>query len=186
MFYKATRPDGTDFYTGTIDYAAALETGKRVRPREWTRQQVTISGERFGEWTTCSPGVLHASDAPAETLIGGGWPCRLFVVEGNPVIEANGHKYGFRQLHVTAELPAWQALGPNGQQVVALIERARILTATELDGLAAARVAAWAAAWAAVFGDVIGQYGFTQDHYDLLTGPWREAIGEPLTAKAGV
>lgn len=23
VFYKATRPDGTDFYTGLVDYAAA-------------------------------------------------------------------------------------------------------------------------------------------------------------------
>jgi hypothetical protein len=24
---------------------------------------------------------------------------------------------------------------------------------------------------------VIGQHGFTQEHYDLLTGPWRKVIG---------
>ena len=27
-FYKATRPDGTDFYTGTVDYGAALASGE--------------------------------------------------------------------------------------------------------------------------------------------------------------
>lgn len=30
-YYKATRPDGTDFRTGTIDYAAALRTGEIIR-----------------------------------------------------------------------------------------------------------------------------------------------------------
>ena len=64
---------------------------------------------------------------------------------------------------------------------------------------AAARVAAWDAAWAAagaaagalVVRDLIGQHGFTQEHYDLLTGPWRTVIGPvhpddaPLEAHRG-
>jgi hypothetical protein len=25
--------------------------------------------------------------------------------------------------------------------------------------------------------DLIGQHGFTQEHYDALTGPWRKTIG---------
>ena len=29
-YYKATRPDGTDFQTGSIDYAAALATGETI------------------------------------------------------------------------------------------------------------------------------------------------------------
>ena len=32
-------------------------------------------------------------------------------------------------------------------------------------------------ACALVVRDLIGQYGFTQDHYDLLTGAWRTVIG---------
>jgi len=46
---------------------------------------------------------------------------------------------------------------------------------------AAARDDAWAAARAAVWAlaarDLIGQHGFTQAHYDTLTGPWRTVIG---------
>jgi hypothetical protein len=41
----------------------------------------------------------------------------------------------------------------------------------------AAGYAAAAAAWALVVRDLIGQYGFTQQHYDTLTGPWRTTIG---------
>ncbi len=49
----------------------------------------------------------------------------------------------------------------------------------------AARAAAWDAAWdaagaaarALVVRDLIGQHGFTQDHYDILARPWRAAIG---------
>jgi hypothetical protein len=41
----------------------------------------------------------------------------------------------------------------------------------------AAGYASWDAAWALAVRDLIGQHGFTQDHYDLLTGPWRSVIG---------
>ena len=34
-----------------------------------------------------------------------------------------------------------------------------------------------AAARALVIRHVIGQHGFTQEHYDLLTGPWRKVVG---------
>ena len=47
--------------------------------------------------------------------------------------------------------------------------------------VAVARGVAWDAAWAAaaalVVRDLIGQHGFTQEHYDTLTGPWRTVIG---------
>jgi hypothetical protein len=71
----------------------------------------------------------------------------------------------------------------------------------------AARAAVWYAAWDAVWcaagyassdaawalaaRDLIGQHGFTQDHYDLLTGPWRSVIGPvhpddaPMEARRG-
>ena len=45
----------------------------------------------------------------------------------------------------------------------------------------AARDAAWGAArdaaWGAVTRDLIGQHGYTPEHYDTLTRPWREAVG---------
>lgn len=40
----------------------------------------------------------------------------------------------------------------------------------------AARYAVWDAAHALVVRDLIGNYGFTQQHYDMLTGPWRQVI----------
>jgi hypothetical protein len=41
----------------------------------------------------------------------------------------------------------------------------------------AARDAARYAAWALTVRDLIGTHGFTQDHYNLLTGPWATTIG---------
>jgi hypothetical protein len=41
----------------------------------------------------------------------------------------------------------------------------------------AAGDAAWAAARALVVRDLIGQHGFTQAHYDLMTVPWAKVVG---------
>ncbi|KKL46698.1 hypothetical protein LCGC14_2342910, partial [marine sediment metagenome] len=75
--------------------------------------------------------------------------------------------------------------------------RAAAWDAARAAALGAAWDAAWEAAWGAaryaVWGtaqdaarnaaqeaaivDLIGQYGYTQTHHDLLTGPWKEVIG---------
>ena len=39
------------------------------------------------------------------------------------------------------------------------------------------RAANIAAAGVLAVRDLIGRHGFTQEHYDLLTGPWRTVIG---------
>ena len=71
--------------------------------------------------------------------------------------------------------------GPQWEAIVALVRRAAVLTADEANQLEAARAAAGAAAWAAagalVVRDLIGKYGFTQVHYDTLTGPWVSIFG---------
>ena len=200
-FWKATRPDGTDFYTGTIDYAAACESG----------QPVTIP--EVDNPSCCTGTVLHASTVPTETLIGGSWPCRLFEVTGTPVAEER-HKRGFFSLTVVREVDAHLALGPQGEHVAALIERAGSLSRQESSALAAAwdaaldaargaagdaawdaagdaawnaargaaRGAALDAAWEATGAlaarDLIGQHGFTQAAYRTLVGPWEQAIGK--------
>jgi hypothetical protein len=97
---------------------------------------------------------------------------------------------------LTADEAALLAAAWHGTQYDA---RAAALDATQDDARDAA-LAAWGAAWAAaldaaqdttwaawnaageaaralVARDLIGQNGFTQDHYDTLTGPWHSAIG---------
>jgi hypothetical protein len=131
-FYKATEPDGTSFYDGKT---------------KWQVGRVVRHPNPHLELGLCSIGVLHYSDAPGETLLGGSWPCRLFEVEPRgPMIGPKNHKYGTAALKVVRELPAWQALGLNGEEVAALIERAGRLTPEECERLSAARDAARSAA----------------------------------------
>lgn len=205
VFYKATRPDGTDFYTGTVDYGAALASGEPL-------PELPGGGEFPGE------GWYHLATVPTECA-GMSWPCRLFEVEpvGSVYTDTvHPHKIGTTSVRVLREVDAHLALGPQGEQVAALIERCRTLTGDNLDRLYAAwvaaqdtariavRVAAWEAAWdaaratnaaldtaryaawvaawdaaiALIVRDLIGQYpGWDQAAYDLLTGPWRDVIG---------
>ena len=134
-YYKATRPNGTSFYDSTTKW----QVGHIVRH---PNPDISLG--------LCSAGVLHISDAPGETLVGGSWPCRLFEVEprSQPLLDggSNGHKYGCTAVKVVRELPAWQVLGPNGEAVAALIERCKTLTYGEAEQLGAARGAAWYAA----------------------------------------
>jgi hypothetical protein len=154
VYFKATRLDGTDFYSGTVQYAV----GKRVRPRDTASKAPWFWPK--GSRMLCGPGYLHAADVPAETLIGGEWPCRLFEVTGKPDVGFDIdylHKGGFKQLTVVRELDSHLALGPNGREVAVLIDRARRLTPEEAEALDAvwdaarhvARYAAWDAAWSA-------------------------------------
>jgi len=181
-FYKATRPDGTSFYDGVTKW----QVGRIVRHPNPN----LASG-------LCSAGVLHFSDAPGETLVGGSWPCRLFEVEPRgEMIGPDEHKYGTTALKVVAELSSYQALGPNGEEVAALIKRCKTLTPDEIKRLVAAwvaardaawvaaedaaRDAAWVAAWVAardaaraaalalIVRDLI-----TAEQFELLYGSWR-------------
>lgn len=202
IYYKATRPDGTDFHTGTIDYAAALGGDPVTLP--------VVPRPRC-----CTSDVLHASTVPTETLIGGSWPCRLFEVTGTPVAEED-HKRGFFALTVVREIDAHQVLGPNGEHVAALIARAGKLTVGETEKLAIARdaaqeaardaardaaqeavrgvaldsawYAAWDAAWYAAWDAAGSAAGYTAlalvardlistEHYTTLTKAWAQVIG---------
>ena len=185
-YYKATKVDGTSFYDSTTT---------------WKVGRITRHPNPDTSAGLCSSGVLHISDEPAETLIGGSWPCRLFEVEPrSPLIGGDGHKYGCTQVKVVKELPAWQALGPNGEAVAAYIERCKTITADEAERLyaawyaareaawyaareaaryavwEAARYAVWDAVWAAAIALMVRDL-ITTEQFDLLYGPWASVFG---------
>ena len=177
MYYKATRPDATSFHDGETKW----QVGRIVRH---SAPDLSLG--------ICSAGVLHISDAPGETLVGGSWPCRLFEVEPRgDMIGPEDHKYGCTVVKVVRELPAWQALGPNGEEVAALIERCRTLTNDEIKRLGAARDAARHAAWYAArdarkdaardaawyAASALMVKGFiTTEQFEALYGLWRSVM----------
>lgn len=204
-YFKATRPDGTDCYTGTVDYGAALKSGAVLEhPAKFCRNNPAT--------------YFSVSIAPTDCT-GMRWPCRLFRVEPvgrawrNDVLPS---KRCCSRLRVVEELPAHLALGPQGQEVAALIERAGRLTedevkrraaawaaatdpagaaawaaagaAAETAARAAAGAAAWdaagaavqtaagAAAWAAVA--LLTRDLITTKHFNVLYGPWASVMEE--------
>jgi len=165
-YYKATKLDGTSFYDSTTT---------------WKVGRITRHPNPDTSKGLCSSGVLHISDALAETLTGGSWPCRLFEVEPrSALISGDGHKHGCAKVKVVKELPAWMALGPNGEAIVAHIERCRTITADQAQRLSTARDAARStardAAWYATLALVVRDL-ISPEQFDLLYGPWASVFG---------
>jgi hypothetical protein len=138
-YYKATTSAGTDFRTGTINYGNALMDRSTILHPSST-EMIADDASTY----------LSVSVEPAETLIGGAWPCRLFIVKpAGEVLDnlsASKYKRACLSLRVVEELPAHLALGPNGARVAALIERGKSITYAETRRWDAARGAAWGAA----------------------------------------
>ena len=156
-YYKAVRPDGTDFYSGKVAWDRVGEIVEHPNPGKHNAR-----------------GYFSVSVSPTDCA-GMKWPCRLFVVEpveGTPVWKPDPSLPSKRASHawrVVRELPAHKALGPNGAEVAAFLELLPTLTSTQLEatGDAAAcdtprfpariaacdttrvpaRIAAWDATW---------------------------------------
>lgn len=153
IYFKAVHPDGGSFYDRSF----------RWLPKGWR------SGDPIPEgWTVEHPNwaptggaanYLSVSVSPADCT-GMGWPCVLLEVE--PVGEVTTprsnvlrNKRAGAAFRVVRELPATNALGPQGTHVAALIERSSRLTAADIQRLAptwdtvytawSARCAAWVA-----------------------------------------
>ena len=187
-YWKAVRPDGTDFWTGTV----------RWLPRTPLKRARTVRHQS----STCAVKGDHSTSLAVSTdptnLPGALWPMRLCRVEQvEDIIITDAYKRQSVAWRVVEEVDPAIRFGPQGQHVGALIARAGVITAGEAEMLVAAwvaardaardaaRVAAWVAARVAasdaalalVVRDLIGQHGLTQAHYDTITLPWRTVIG---------
>ena len=170
-YYKAVREDGTDFYTGTVQWAP-VQGGIPA-------EGLVVTHPTSTEWGNYHSTHLCASTSPTDCA-GFTWPCRLLEVE--PVSEVHEHKgckVSALSWRVVRELPAMQALGPQGAAVAALIDGLRRLDAEALARLAdawdAARDAAWDAARDATVALVIWDL-IAPAHRDALTAPIRTAL----------
>ena len=131
-YYKALRPDGTDFATG------------KTRPvlGEWMPR---IKGRLI----MCERGY-HVSAAVGETLCGGSWPCLLARVEiPDGSWKQSEHKLLVPAYRVIEWLPPHLALGPNGEEVAAMIEHVTLVTPTAWAAAPTARPTPWGASPAA-------------------------------------
>ena len=196
-YYKAVQPDGTDFFTGAVQWAPPEGYGG-----EWIVRHPTAT-----EIGTDAGSHLSVSATPTDCL-GMEWPCRLFEVEAVGETQPDSsyeNKVKGVAFRVVRELDAHRVFGPQGEYVAALIERVGRLTDAETDQLAAAAGAAdwgaavdaaWAAAriaardaardaagdaagdaaWDAAWGLLVRDLIATED-YDTLTRAWREVIG---------
>ena len=70
-YWKSVRPDGTDFRTGTVQWATPGRG--RTRPRTVKHPTATQIGSAASEY-------LSASTVPTDCT-GMEWPCRLLTVE---------------------------------------------------------------------------------------------------------
>ena len=202
-YYKATRPDGTDWFIGKFRW---LPKDGIIPEGGWLVEHPDPGPVGGGN----AVGYLSVATVPTDCT-GMAWPTRLLRVEPvgevwTPHPKGLPHKRAAHAWRVVEERPAHEALGPQGPEVVALIETARGLTPDQLDAIdtartaarGAARGAAWDAArdaaWDAVMDAtwdatmdavldavlaVLVRDLITPEHYDILTEPWRTVLGDP-------
>ena len=196
-YWKAVREDGTDFYSGTVRWAP--EQG------DIPAEGIAVAHPTSTAWGEDHSTHLCASTSPTDCT-GFKWPCRLLEME--PVAEVHEHagsKVSALSWRVVRELPAMQALGPQGAAVAALIDGLRRLDAEALARLAdawgavrdaadaavrgAVRGAAWdavrGAAWDAVRGAVrdaadAADAAVALVVWDLITSEHRDTLTAPI------
>ena len=204
-YYKAVRPDGMDFFSGKVRWLPPV--GEPLPEGGLIVRHPTATTPSFGNDAAY---YLSVSTEPADCT-SMQWPCRLALVEAadaavwTPNATALPDKRAAVIWLVTAEVDAWQALGPQGREVAAIIDRVRMLTTDELRQLGAARDAArsaawvaardaawvaarnaaWGAAWDAAWGAThdatlatLVRDLITPKQHDLLMAPWRTVIGD--------
>ncbi len=148
--FKAVRPDGTDFHTGTVHWLPA--DGAPIPEGGWL-----VEHPHPGDVGIWDAGFYLSVSTVETDCKGFQWPARLLSVEPvgdvwTPHPDKFPRKRAAHAWRVIEELPAWQLFGPQGRQVAALIDRAEHLTVGEIEDLATAWCAAQDASYGAVYG----------------------------------
>ena len=110
VYYKVTRPDGTDFFTGAVRYAWAMENKKIVRHLK-------------PELDSASPAHYLSISTDVTRCCTPHWPLRLFQVA--PVGPTRKDDYYLSKvrceaLYVIKEMPSYDVLGVHGLSVLAV------------------------------------------------------------------
>ncbi len=206
--YKATRPNGTDFHSGTINYAAALEAKSTIQ-----HPNPGAVGDED------AAGYISVTDSPLD-IPGASWPLRLFEVR--PVgkswkTNSYAHKHAAHAVKVIREVSPNLVYGPEGERVAEIATAFWALPLAERDRMyygrptgfveawrrarsAAASLGVWSNPAGFVHGLVVVGWGaglggalallvrgldpskITDEDYETLSAPWRSHQG-PVSAK---
>ncbi|MDK9341380.1 hypothetical protein [Propionibacterium freudenreichii] len=153
-YFKTVRADGTDFHTGRVHWLP--DDGAPIPAEGWVVEHP--ASERVGD----TAATYLSVSAVATDCAGMGWPCRLLrvVPDGRqvsiPEPVALPSKRASIRWRVTGELPAWQALGPQGREIETLLGQVESLTEDQTLAMSAAWDAAWGAARSAAWRDAWG------------------------------
>ena len=203
IFYKAVRPDGASFHDPDFRWLPeGWQSGDPI-PADWVVRHPN-PGWRIGKGSgTRASEYLSIATVPTNCT-NFQWPCVLLEVEalGRACLDDDyPNKRRVRAARVIRELPAHEVFGPQGAEVVAILERCGRLTAEEVERLRAARIAAREAAWVAArdaardaawvaardaargaardaAAATLVRDLITPEDYDQLMGPWREVMGD--------
>lgn len=124
-YFKAIRPDGTDWWTGKFRW---LPKDGIIPEGGWL-----VEHPAPGPVGGCdAAGYLSVATAPTDCT-GMAWPLRLLRVEPvgdmwSPAPLGLPNKRAAHAWRVVEERPAHEALGPQGPEVAALLKRIRDLT----------------------------------------------------------
>ena len=186
-FYKAVRPNGASFYDPDFRWLPEGWVSGDPIPADWVVKHPN-PGRRIGEGSEARASeYLSITTVPTDCM-GFRWPCVLLEVEavGRACLD-DGYlnKRRVRAARVIRELPAHEAFGPQGREVVSILERTGRLTAKEVERFPAARNAAWGAArnaaWDAARDAAVATLTrdlISAEQYDVLMAPWRAAMGD--------
>ena len=186
-YYKAVRPTGGSFHDPDFRWLPeGWESGDPI-PEDWVVEHPNPGkriGKDSGAW---ADEYLSIATVPTDCT-GFEWPCVLLGAEAVGQVCRDGqhpNKRRVRAARVLRELPAHEVFGPQGAEVVAILDRAAKLTTEEVENLAAARDAAWDAAWAAAWAAArdaaaatLARDLITPEDYDILMAPWLEVMGD--------
>ena len=207
VYYKAVRPNGGSFYDPDFRWLPEGWVPGDPIPTDWVVRHPS-PGKRIGKHSGAHAGrYLSVATVPTDCTRFQ-WPCVLLEVEAVGQAYLDDQYPSKRRIcaaRVIRELPAHEVFGPQGAEVVAILDRAAKLTAGEVENLAAAwdaawdatwdaarvaawnaarvaaRDAAWDAAWVAAWDAVVATLArdlITTEHHDLLIGPWRAVMGD--------
>lgn len=140
-FYKLTRADGRDFWTGLVDYAAAYRTGSVLRhPLYGYLPPSQAADNTYFSVATAPSATLgnYIFEPDTPNLVP---PSRLFEVEAvgkvTPLERFGRHDWrALQAMRVTKEHPAERVLGPNHEAVTAFFAAVKAKSGADLKRLA--------------------------------------------------